>query len=194
SLWSRAVIIDTLGNLLNSLVLMEDKFTSLLQVTNDIKLLYAIKTYVNDQFDFYLVKLNQNLEDDTIYTQPFTYDSLCPYQIVSDTIVQDDCGLIVGIEEAGEHGGMEAWGRGGVAVWPNPVREVLSVKVLGLSDGLVYSLEIYDIFGRPVLSGGLDGREGEIRVDVSGLVPGIYLVVVRDQEKWIGSAKVVVVR
>jgi len=32
--------------------------------------------------------------------------------------------------------------------FPNPVREVLSVKVLGLSEGIVYSLEIYDIFGR----------------------------------------------
>ncbi|MBW6460288.1 MAG: T9SS type A sorting domain-containing protein, partial [Bacteroidales bacterium] len=73
------------------------------------------------------------------------------------------------------------------------------------------SLEIYDIFGRPVLSsprlgacpvnktgggreGGLDGREGEIRVDVSGLVPGIYLAVVRDKNHWIGSAKFMVVR
>ncbi|MFO7615579.1 MAG: T9SS type A sorting domain-containing protein [Bacteroidales bacterium] len=77
--------------------------------------------------------------------------------------------------------------------YPNPVREVLSVKVLGLSEGIVYSLEIYDIFGRSVLSG-LDSREGEIRVDVSGLVHGIYLVVVRDRGKWIGSAKFVVVR
>jgi hypothetical protein len=93
-----------------------------------------------------------------------------------------------------EHGGMEAGGRGDVVVYPNPAREVLSVKVLGLSEGLVYSLEIYDIFGRPVLSGGSSGREGEIRVDVSGLVHGIYLVVVRDRGKWIGSAKFVVVR
>ncbi|MBW6459566.1 MAG: T9SS type A sorting domain-containing protein, partial [Bacteroidales bacterium] len=127
--------------------------------------------------------------------QPFTYDSLCPYQIVSDTIVQDDCGLIVGIEEAGEHGGMEAWGHGGVVVWPNPVREVLSVKVLGLSEGLVYSLEIYDVFGRLAPTPALpQPGEGEIRVDVSGLVPGIYLAVVRDKNHFIGSAKFVVVR
>ncbi len=97
--WSRAIILDTLGNLLNSTVLVYDIYTSILQITYDGKLAYASNTYQNSQFDCFLTKLNQNLEQDTIYTRPFTYDSLCPYQIVSDTIVQDDCGLIVGIEE-----------------------------------------------------------------------------------------------
>ncbi|MFO7615612.1 MAG: T9SS type A sorting domain-containing protein [Bacteroidales bacterium] len=188
------VNIDTMGIIQNYIDAGPNVQKEVLTLSFDHKLLFFYNVLENNQFDVYLRKLNLNLEDDTIYTQPFTYDSLCPYQIVSDTIVQDDCGLIVGIEEAGEHGGMEAWGRGDVVVYPNPAREVLSVKVLGLSEGIVYSLEIYDIFGRPVLSGGLDGREGEIRVDVSGLVPGIYLVVVRDQGKWIGSAKFVVVR
>ena len=131
-LWSRAVIMDTLGNLLNSTVLMQDLYTSILEVSYDGKLVYASNTYQNNQFDFYLTKLNQNLGQDTLYTRPFTYDSLCPYQIVSDTIVQDDCGLIVGIEEpggggAGEQGGREAGGRGTWKVWPNPASGTLSI-------------------------------------------------------------------
>ena len=92
--------------------------------------------------------------------------------------------------------------------YPNPAREVLSVKVLGLSEGIVYSLEIYDIFGRKAPGhiaslppgggragdGGSNGRDGGWTVDVSGLVPGIYLAVVRDKNRFIGSAKFVVVR
>ncbi|MBW6460044.1 MAG: T9SS type A sorting domain-containing protein [Bacteroidales bacterium] len=189
------VLIDTLGNILNYTDLGSSVKRKVLKLSFDNKLPIFFDVLQNNQFDVYLRKLNINLEDDTIYTQPFTYDSLCPYQIVSDTIVQDDCGLIVGIEEAGEHGGMEAWGRGGVVVYPNPVREVLSVRVLGLSEGIVYSLEIYDVFGRLAPTPALpQPGEGEIRVDVSGLVPGIYLAVVRDKKHFIGSAKFVVVR
>jgi hypothetical protein len=96
------LLIDTLGNLLNYKVLVQSNYTSELAVTFDGKLLYASNTLQNDEFDVYLTKLNQNLEDDTIYTRPFTYDSLCPYQIVSDTIVQES-------REAGKRESREAW-------------------------------------------------------------------------------------
>jgi hypothetical protein len=218
---SLAVTIDTLGNLLNSTVLVEDTYVSHLDITYDGKLVYASNTYQNGQFDCFLTKLNQNLEDDTIYTMPFTYDSLCPYQIVSDTIVQDDCGLIVGIaeeEEKGRRGEEERV----IEVWPNPASTVLSFKVSGLparlndfshsggSSEREYLMEIYDIFGRKVdetrgsstLEGG--GREGggnmddrrmdTWTMDVSSLTPGLYLLVVKDGQCIVGSTKFVIAR
>jgi hypothetical protein len=123
-------------------------YSSLLDITFDGRLVYASNTYQNGQFDCFVTKLNQNLDQDTIYIRPFTYDSLCPYQIVSDTIVQDDCGLIVGIPEDEEtrRRGEEVK----IEVWPNPASSVLSFKVSGLSSGRDYLLEIYDIFGRKV--------------------------------------------
>jgi len=96
-----AALIDTLGNMKNSFNLGLNTHGKVLRLTTDSKLVFLYHVLQNDQFDIYLRKLNQNLEDDTIYTRPFTYDSLCPYQIVSDTIVPVDCGLIVGIEEQG---------------------------------------------------------------------------------------------
>ncbi|MFO7614767.1 MAG: hypothetical protein R6W71_09030 [Bacteroidales bacterium] len=85
--------------------------------------------------------------------------------------------------------------------YPNPVQEVLSVKVLGLSDGIVYSLEIFDVFGRKAPGhlaslppGGGRAGDGGWTVDIPGLSPGIYLAVVRDKNHFIGSAKFVVVR
>lgn len=202
SLWSTAVILDTLGNLLNSTILTEDQFTSILDKTYDGKLVYASNIYMNDQFDVILTKLNQDLEQDTLYTMPFTYDSLCPYQIISDTIVQDDCGLIVGIEE---QGGLEAWEQGSwgageqgsLVIWPNPATEGLSVKVLGLGSGTLCSLVIYDIFGRIALSlppGGGRAGNGGWQVDVSALPPGIYIALAKDDGSVIGTAKFVVAR
>jgi hypothetical protein len=200
-LWSRAVIIDTLGNLLNSTVLMQDLYTSILQVTYDGKLVYASNTYQNGQFDCYLTKLNQNLEDDTIYTRPFIYDSLCPYQIVSDTIVQDDCGIIVGIEEpgsgeAGKHGGMEAWGRGGMEVWPNPASDEIHGR-LNMDDGRFnkdLTLVIYDVFGRKMLEIKNIDKQKEFQVGVESYPPGVYIAILKDGLNILESRKFVVAR
>jgi hypothetical protein len=96
---NHAVLFDTIGNIINYTNLVNDIYGSILQESFDQKLLYMFSTYQSNQFDVYLRKLNLNLEDDTIYTHPFVYDSLCRYSIASDTIVQDDCGLIVGTVE-----------------------------------------------------------------------------------------------
>jgi hypothetical protein len=50
------------------------------------------------RFVIYAFKLNSDMEYDTIYNAPFTYDSLCPYGITSDT-TDLDCDLLVNIDE-----------------------------------------------------------------------------------------------
>jgi hypothetical protein len=202
SVWSRAVIIDTLGNLLNNTVLLQNDYTSILQITFDGKLLYGSNIYQNNQFDCYLTKLNQNLEDDTIYTMPFTYDSLCPYQIISDTLVQDDCGLIVGIEdEEDEHGSGEAGKRGGMEIWPNPAREQLHIRLnmdsLSASwrDGRFikdWTLVIYDIFGRKVHEIKVPDGQKEIQINVEGFSPGVYVVILKNGFNILESRKFIV--
>jgi hypothetical protein len=214
-----AVLIDTLGNIKKQSFLLDNDYLSYVRLTYDQKILFYTQMFdpQSEEFGVLLFKLNQSLEDDTIYTMPFTYDSLCPYQIVSDTIVQDDCGLIVGIEEdygreawgqgggeAWEQGGMEAGKQGSMVVWPNPCREVLSVKVLGLSSGSSCLLSVFDIFGRPVLSsppaggggreGGQEGGDGGWTVDVSSLPPGIYLISVLKDGNRVAGGKFVIAR
>jgi hypothetical protein len=116
------------------------------------------------------------------------------------------CDTTVGIEE--EHGGMEAWGHGGLQIWPNPARDQIHVRFnmdsLSASwrNGRFYKdlgLEIYDIFGRKIADilsspqvGG--GREGGWTMDVSAFPPGIYLAVLREGQSVQASAKFVVVR
>lgn len=198
-LWSRAVIIDTLGNLLNSTVLMQDQYTSILEVAYDGKLVYASNTYQNNQFDFYLTKLNLGLEGDTLYTFPYTYDSLCLYQIISDTIVQDDCGLIVGIEEEDKTVGREDCRTVGLELWPNPAREMLNVECSMLNEEQNCSISVFDIFGQPLSLSPIGERVGDRgwkgwTVDVSSLPPGIYLLSVVEDGKRIAGGKFVVAR
>ena len=197
-----AVLIDTVGNIIDSIDLGPHIQKKVLHISFDNKFLFFYEVFQDEQFDVYLRKLNFNLEDDTLYTMPFTYDSLCPYPIVSDTISQDDCGLIVGVEDGrtiGRYDGKTV----GLVLWPNPARTVLSVKVSGLSSGKNYSLLIYDIFGRsapipdpfPEYSGQAPNRgKGEFLVDVSSLPSGVYLAVLKDGLTVKASAKFVVVR
>jgi hypothetical protein len=195
SLWSRAVLIDTLGHLLNNTVLLQNDYTSYLQVTYDGKLVYASEDYENGMFNCYLTKLNQDLEQDTLYTRPFTYDSLCPYQIVSDTIVPDDCGLIVGIEEDKETGGQgEEEKRRELEIWPNPAREILNFKFSILNSGRDYSISIYDIFGREVHKIVIpDGQDKNV-VNVQGYSPGVYIAILKQGFDLVESRKFVVAR
>jgi hypothetical protein len=202
--WSLAVIIDTLGKLINSTVLVEDSYTSHLDVTHDGKLVYASNTYQNGQFDCFLTKLNQNLEDDSLYTRFFTYDSLCPYQIVSDTIVQDDCGLIVGIEEDDRTVGLYDGKENELEIWPNPAGDIVNCQLSNVNGKKDISLMIYDIFGRTVLTpitspSPLDSqfagqKELGWQLDVSTLPSGIYFIVIRDERNVIGTWKFMVAR
>ena len=160
---------------------------------------FIIQYEENGDFDTYLFKLTQDLEQDTFYTTPFVYDSLCPYQIASDTIVPDDCGLIVGIEEpgggeAGKHGGGEAWGHGGMEVWPNPAKEILNFKFSMLNSGRDYNLSIYDIFGREAQMIKIPDGQEEFQINVESFTPGVYIAILKKGFKLVESRKFVVIR
>ena len=193
SLWSRAVIIDTLGNLLNSRVLIQDLYTSMLQMTHDSKLVYLSNTYQNNQFDCYLTKLNQDLEQDTIYTMPFTYDSLCPYQIVSDTIVQDDCGLIVGIEEEQEKG-RRIEEESSIKVWPNPARDWIALTFPDIVAPGEVELVVYNVFGQEALRKEVAPTNRIASLNISSLSSGMYSLRSKDMKNRIFTGKFVVAR
>jgi len=188
-----AVIIDTLGNIVDSASLLVNDYMSYVRPVYGDKILFYTQTHAGGEFDIYLFKFNQDLEDDTLYSFPFIYDSMCPYQITSDTMGYENCDLIVGVnedEEKGRKGEEERM----IEVWPNPASAVLSFKVLGLSSGRDYLIEIYNIFGRkaPIPNPSLTRGKGESRIDVSTLPAGLYLLVVKDGQEVKASAKFLV--
>ena len=148
--------------------------------TFDSKLMILCYYYLDGNWDIYLWKMNTDLEDDTLYTQPFTYDSLCPYEIQSDT-VELDCGLFVNIDEIPTKEEYEST----IKISPNPAREwvVLTLPDV-LSPGAV-ELVVYDIFGREVEKRGRGEEEPVNRMillNVADDPSGMYIAVVIDRK------------
>lgn len=178
--------VDTAGNIITMKEIIETGNTFQSSIVDfDNKAVLMGGFYLDGNWDIYAYKFNQDLEYDTIYTQPFTYDSLCPHPIVSDTIPLD-C-VTVGLEE------QEKEERAQLTVSPNPARDKIKVilpeyiswqsKSAGFNvttwkynyEGDV-PLEIYDIYGRRWHSEIIPAGEKETEIDVSALPPGMYVV------------------
>ncbi|MCF8236075.1 MAG: T9SS type A sorting domain-containing protein [Bacteroidales bacterium] len=185
----QAVLFDTLGNILDSTFLVDNHYLSYVRKTFDNKLLFFTNKYDEelDEFDAYLFKLNTELESDSIYTQQFNYDSLCPYQIESDTIEQDNCGLIVGGEEIFVP---KEDGLSGIEVYPNPASSKFIIRC-SLFDIQTSTVAIFDLFGRKVKEMKVPKGEGEIIVNTEGWQRGLYLVRVNSGNGFTESTKVI---
>lgn len=203
---SMALFVDTLGNIMDSCLLQNDIYLSHVRKTFDGKLLFYNQTHLGGEFDVYLFKFNQDQEDDTLYSFPFTYDSLCPYQIISDTIGYENCDLIVGIED-GKTVGREEGSGWGIELWPNPASTQISVSLTSCQSSVVshqlvesLTIQIYDVYGRmvkeelqsPYFSDG--ENEANWKIDVSNLPIGLYLVTVNDGQTFKASGKFLVAR
>ncbi len=194
-------LLDTLGNIIDTILISQDIYSGVLHICHDNKLVDMYNIYQNDQFDVYLRKFNYDLEDDTLYTRPFTYDSLCPYQIVSDTIVQDNCELIVGIEEEtgrpgdkGKGGKGEEEKRGELEVWPNPAKTIVDCRLPNVDFRSDCSLVIYDIFGRKMKEISVPSGQVELQIDVSNFENGIYFIKFFSEHYQVSASKFLIAR
>ncbi|MCK4677736.1 MAG: T9SS type A sorting domain-containing protein, partial [Bacteroidales bacterium] len=179
--------IDTLGNVLLIKEVIEADNTFQGSITTfDKKLLIMGGFYFGGNWDIYAYKFNQDLEYDTIYTQPFVYDSLCPYPIVSDTIPLD-C-EVVGLEEE-----RKVEERPQLTIIPNPAKDKIRVvlpehiithtKAAGFNvttwryqfNGEI-QLEIYDMYGRRWHQQVVAKGDKEAEIPVSSLPTGLYVV------------------
>jgi len=133
----------------------------------------------------YAVKVNSDLEYDSIYTHPFVYDSLCPHPIVSDTIDPVCDNVYVGISEPFTNPEKTQ-----LKVYPNPAHERVSIEfpqylVLNNSSGsipttTVYhqwkstTLEVFDITGKKILVKEIIRPQTSLQLDVSSWQHGMY--------------------
>jgi len=176
------------------------KYTGLSIISSDQKIVNISRSLGGPTFYFY--KLNSDLELDSIYTLPHTYDSLCPYPIVSDT-VDPDCDLIVTIQDPDQH--PEAYR---LKVYPNPAANTITVGIPqllqnhtgpgGFQATTVYHkwgsavLEVYDLFGKKQLEQVVLQGQPPIRMDVSRWLRGMYVFRLSYRGETVASEKVVV--
>ncbi len=188
--FTEVFITDTLGNLINRRQFFDDEYTSLdnIILSSDHKILAAGNFVVDGNFDIYLWKMNANLEDDTLYSQPHIYDSLCPYEIQSDT-VDIDCGVFVNIDELPTKEEYEST----IKISPNPARDWVVLTLPDVVAGGKVELAVLDIFGRELVPGKQRDKEfvrrGEqepvnrmVLLNVADYPAGMYIAIVRDQK------------
>jgi len=178
--------IDTSGNILftKDVIEAENTFQGSIK-TFDNKLLIMGGFYFGNNWDIYAFKFNKDLEYDSVYTQPFVYDSLCDHPIVSDTIPLD-CD-IVGVEETKTDESPQ------LNISPNPATDRIQVKLPGVitthssSSGFNVTtwrynyngsvpLEIYDIYGQKWHSEIMPDGVKETEMRIANLPPGLYVV------------------
>jgi len=229
---------DTLGATFNIGVMKTDSFGNTIkykqlifdgeQAFNDADVTFDNKLIIVNS-DYYLTniitkafKLNSDLEYDSIYTTPFTYDSLCPYPIISDTIPLDDCEVvIVGIDEA-----MQDPETTKLHVYPNPAASHITIEMpkylvrksgshppslklrraradeqagdFGITATTIYHqwkeirLEVFDLFGRLMYSEVIPQLEKSVELDVSAWPEGLYVARMVFMNEVVGSVKFVV--
>lgn len=206
---------DTAGNVLKTKVLMDISSELIIDacVTADNKAFMFTDFFdVNLwKWQVYAFKLNSDLEYDSIYTTPFTYDSLCPYPIVSDTIPLDDCEVIVAIDDPIEHPEKTR-----LHVYPNPARgevtmgmpeylvrksggqEVGNSGGFGITTTTFYHqwdevrLEVFDLFGRLMYCEEIPQQQKTVKLDVTTWAKGMYVARLVFFNEVVGSVKFIV--
>ncbi len=131
---------------------------------------------------FELRKYNKELEYDSLYTAVFTYDSLCPHPIQSDTINIDT--TVVNIAAIMQR-------LGTISVYPNPANsrvriEINKVKRFGRR------LEVLTVTGKSVYRTTIAPGRANATVDVSTWQPGLYLFIIYEHGVPVDTEKVLV--
>jgi hypothetical protein len=195
---------DTLGNTVKQKDLPNPNSSGMTwsQKTFDNKIIVAGTDYQGANSRMELFKFNYDLEYDSIYTRHFTYDSLCPHPIVSDTIVPD-CGILVNVDEPFANPESVA-----LKVFPNPAGSRVTVefpKHLVVKNGnssfgstTIYDkwkstmLEVYDLSGKKIFEKEVVRAQNTLELDVSKWQSGMYYFRLVFNDRKVGEAKVVV--
>jgi len=179
---------DTLGTILKEKILKNYDWLPMdAIVTQDHKYLTTAWDNINNKNLFYLWKLNEDLEYDSIYTQPRLYDSLCPHAITSSTLFFQ-CDLITGMIEP-----VINTEKVKMHIYPNPGSNIIHVempsciqkqtKTEHLNVITIFhqwyndlDIEVYDLFGKLIYRQMVKPLEKELDLNISGWSRGMYYV------------------
>jgi hypothetical protein len=156
-------------------------------ITYDNKLILAGRVFEGGVYHTYAYKLTSNLDYDSMYTTPFTYDSLCPHPIVSDTIPLDDCQtVVVGLDDAEKNPE-----KARLHIYPNPAGGDVAIEMpqylvrKNTGNGITATttwfqwnqtrLDIFDLTGKLMFSQNIPKPQTTVKLNVSAWPAGMYL-------------------
>jgi len=184
-----ALILDTLGNVRSAQELEQRTYNRSFQTTFNKKLVFLFDNFESPSYHVYLRKLNEDLSDDSLYSFPFIYDSLCPVPIASDTITIEECGLISEIREPEYETYIK---KENMSLYPNPVSDILNCQILPINgNGLI---SIFDLLGREQIKFLIAQNQSNISFDVSSLTNGIYIAVYKSNSVILSQKKFIIIR
>jgi len=97
----------------------------------------------------------------------------------------------VGVEE---QGGMEAWGHGGMEIWPVPAKDVVKLAVGSRQSMGDLRIDIYDISGVLMKSKPWPEGKNEMSLNIENLAPGVYSAILKENNRVIDTKKLVIIR
>jgi len=190
------IVFDTAGNVYQY-ALREGTAggnTSVIKTFDDKFVVACSYRYPDLSYDVYLYKINQQLEQDTVYPGNYTYDSLCPYPIESGVIDLSGCDVVTSIEEIPT---LEQYRRQqqSITIKASPNPSATGEVLLELENTGAFTniqLRINDAYGNHIHTQSILSGQGAIAVDIATWPPGIYIAVVYSDGTARGKAKFVV--
>jgi hypothetical protein len=144
--------------------------------------------------DVYLYKINDSLDWDSTYSIPFTYDSLCPYDIQSETIDVTNCLVFTDVSETpGPDEYFANLNSIPVKVYPNPSNTgSITLQYSNTERHENMQLRCFNIHGEEVHSERINRHQGESLIDVRDWPNGMYLAIVYSENRPVGKTKFIV--
>lgn len=188
-------IIDTAANIYSKQSRPNTIGGSFIEKTFDNK--FVITTSLIEgktDYDILFYKINDSLDQDSIYQGNYTYDSLCPFQIQSGIIDISDCLIITDVKETptpSEY--FASLNTIPIKAYPNPATKgLITFEFQNTEYHKNMELRCFDVFGEMVLEKKVYEHQGESKVNVQSWNPGIYVALVYSNSQIAGQAKFVV--
>jgi hypothetical protein len=189
------MVIDTAGKIYNINESTYCTGSGSLIKTYDNNYVYAVTVEeTKSDWDIYVYKRDENLNDVPFDPTPHNYDSLCPGGIQSGTTDITDCFIWTDIGESlspSEY--FASLNTILIKAYPNPVNgnEVtFELQNTEYHDNM--ELKCFDLFGKLVHSEKVYQHQGESKVNIENWNKGIYFAIIFSENKNVGSAKFVV--
>ena len=186
-------VIDTSCNIYNKQSIPLSYGFSKIIKTFDNKYAISVGYRPADDWDFLFYKINSNLEQDTVYTGTYVYDSLCADSIESGVIDISDCLVIVDTEETpapGEY--FKNKNKIIVEAVPNPATGNIRLLLTNKDNLGELQLLCSDTFGRQLYSAKLDDNQSEANINISTWSSGMYVAYITSNGKMVGQCRFVV--
>jgi hypothetical protein len=190
------IVFDTAGNVYNY-SLREGTAggnTSIIKTFDNKYAIACSYQYPDLSYDVYFYKVNDSLEQDTVYPGSYTYDSLCPYPIQSGVIDLTGCTVITDIKDVPWREDYYKQKNGvRITAIPNPARgEIIRFELE--NTGVFKSVEIrcFNSLGKVIHCQELQQFQADARLNIGNWPVGIYMAAVFIENKVSGYCKFII--